>query len=336
MEQAPEPVWPPAPPAPQPWSAPPAPQPWSAPPGPGSYPAPPDAAPGRQPGAAGHRPSPADGDGRIGIGLDARCYEHPDRLAGSVCRSCERPICADCMVQAPVGWQCRSCVRRNAKTSPVIRYRPGAGTATGLRAIPVTVALIVACTVVWLVEVQDPALMVELAVLPGIGGEWYRLLTAMFDHLSWPHIALNMLSLYFVGRALEPVLGWWRYLALYLVAGFGGNVAVYLFSTTGGAGASGAIFGIFGAYFVFARRARLDTSRIITILVLNLLYSFTISGISWQAHVGGLITGVVIAAGYGWVQGRRYRAVADLAVAASVCVVLVAALILPLGLPRVG
>ncbi|HET9058554.1 MAG TPA: rhomboid family intramembrane serine protease [Acidimicrobiales bacterium] len=292
-----------------------------------------------QPGMPGH--GPASGGEQIGIGLDARCYQHPERLAGSVCRSCNRPICADCMVQAPVGWQCRPCVRRNAKTSPVIRYRPGASNATGLRSIPVTLGLIVACTIVWLVELAQPPLEINWSVV-GIaiqqGGEWYRLFTAMFIHYSWPHIALNMLSLYFVGRALEPVLGWWRYLALYLVAGFGGDLAAYLFTSplVPVGGASGAIFGIFGAYFVFARRARVDTSRIVTILVINLVYSFSISGISWQGHVGGLITGVAIAAGYGRVKDRRYRVVADLGAAASAFVVLAVISVLPLGLPRVG
>lgn len=239
------------------------------------------------------------------------------------------------MVQAPVGWQCRSCVKRNARTSPVIRYRPGAAGATGLRAVPVTGVLILACVLVWLVELRDPALELQWAVVPNIGNEWYRLFTAMFIHLSWPHIALNMLSLYFVGRALEPVLGWWRYLVVYLVAGFGGNVSAYLFSglDTFSAGASGAIFGIFGAYFVLARRARVNTSGIVTILVLNLVYSFSISGISWQAHVGGLITGIVIAAGYGWVKDRRRRALGDIAVAGTVFALLVVLLALPLGLP---
>jgi membrane associated rhomboid family serine protease len=234
----------------------------------------------------------------VGLGPNTRCYEHPDRLAGAVCRSCERPICADCMVQAPVGWHCRSCVRRNAKTSPVVRYRPG-NNLPGFWQTPVTLSLIAINIIVYFVTASSPHVQFdgeEIGVLV-YQGDWYRLLTSMFVHYSVEHIGLNMISLLIVGRWVEPVVGPWRYLGTYLVSGFGGSVAVYLFTNplTPSAGASGAIFGLFGAYFVLARRASADTSGIVVLIGVNLAYSFAVAGVSWQAHIGGLVTGMAVA-----------------------------------------
>jgi membrane associated rhomboid family serine protease len=104
-----------------------------------------------------------------------------------------------------------------------------------------------------------------------------------------------MWALWVLGRTLEAVLGPIRFLVLYLVAGLGGSVAVYLFSPfPGGAGASGAIFGLFSALFIILKRLRRDTSSIIPLLVINLAISF-IPGISLAAHLGGLVTGAMVA-----------------------------------------
>jgi membrane associated rhomboid family serine protease len=126
-------------------------------------------------------------------------------------------------------------------------------------------------------------------------GEYYRLVSSMFLHLGPLHLLMNMWALWVLGRTLEAVLGPIRFLVLYLVAGLGGSVAVYLFSPfPGGAGASGAIFGLFSALFIILKRLRRDTSSIIPLLVINLAISF-IPGISLAAHLGGLVTGAMVA-----------------------------------------
>jgi membrane associated rhomboid family serine protease len=131
-------------------------------------------------------------------------------------------------------------------------------------------------------------------------GSFYRLFTAMFVHYGIFHLLMNMYALWFLGRQLESVLGPVRFLALYLLAGFGGNVAAYLVSDVRGdvgatAGASTAVFGLFAAFFVILRRLGRDTSQVVTLLVVNLVITFVLPGISWAGHLGGLITGGVVA-----------------------------------------
>jgi membrane associated rhomboid family serine protease len=128
-------------------------------------------------------------------------------------------------------------------------------------------------------------------------GQWYRLVTAMFLHYGVVHLLLNMWALWVLGRNLEAVLGPLRFLALYLIAGLGGNVAVYLFSAPNApaVGASTAIFGLFAAIFVILRRLGRDTSAIVPILVINLIFTFTVPGISVAGHLGGLVVGALMA-----------------------------------------
>jgi membrane associated rhomboid family serine protease len=321
---------------PQPGWGPPQPV-WGPPPGWGQ---PPPAPP--VPGTPGRPHGGPPDDDRIGLGPNTRCEYHPDRLASSVCRSCNRPICSDCMVQAPVGWHCRQCVKREAKKSPVVRYRPGTPGAVSLSRVPVTMGLIIVCVALYVASSADPNLLNDYAEW-GIGietGQWYRLFTSIFFHLDFLHIALNMISLLVIGRLVEPLLGKWRYLALFLVTGFGGAVASYLLTNplTPSVGASGAIFGLFGAYFVIARRAAADTSGILVLIVINLVYSFAVPGISWQDHLGGLATGLVVAAGFGLARGRRRQLeiLADVVVLTAVCVALVLLMLLPAGVANLG
>ena len=146
--------------------------------------------------------------------------------------------------------------------------------------------------------------------LVGAGQVW-RLFTAGFLHFNVPHIALNMLSLYLLGMPMERILGRARFLVVYLLSLLGGSVAVLLFSgsVTPTAGASGAIFGLLGGLFVVFRRMRLDPRQIVIVLVLNLVLTFTFSGISWQAHVGGLVVGVAAAAVMVYPPQQRRRQV---------------------------
>lgn len=131
--------------------------------------------------------------------------------------------------------------------------------------------------------------------------EYYRLITSAFLHLSPVHIFANMLSLVIIGPPLERLLGRWRFTALYLLAGFGGGVAIYLFgdvlSPVGGA--SGAIFGLFGACLILVRRLGLDLTWLAGTIVINFVFTFSVSGISKLAHVGGFAVGVLAALAIG-------------------------------------
>ena len=130
-------------------------------------------------------------------------------------------------------------------------------------------------------------------------GQWYRLVTAMFLHYGVLHLLLNMWALWVLGRSLEANLGRVRFAALYLIAGLGGNVAAYLFSSPRAAtvGASTAVFGLFAALIIIERKLGRDISRIIPILVINLVFTLAVPGISIPGHLGGLVVGALMALG---------------------------------------
>ncbi|MGW0942681.1 rhomboid family intramembrane serine protease [Streptomyces sp. NPDC002623] len=253
------------------------------------------------------------------------CYRHPDRETGIRCTRCERPICPECMVSASVGFQCPNCVREGSGTG----HAPGASqprTIAGgaVAADPHLVTKILLGINVAMFVLQqalgdsftDRFDLIGRAIMPALGygelqgvaeGQWYRLLTSMFLHGSVIHILSNMLSLWWIGGPLEAALGRVRYLALYLVSGLAGSALTYLIAAPNEAslGASGAIFGLFGALAVLVRRQRLDMRPVIALLVINLVITFGWAGIAWQAHIGGLVAGVVI--GFGMLHAPRDR-----------------------------
>jgi len=155
----------------------------------------------------------------------------------------------------------------------------------------------------------------------------------MFLHGGLLHIAFNMYALYIGGSFLENLAGKGKYLAIYLVAGVAGNVAVYLlaspFSVT--IGASTAIFGVFGALFMYSIHNRGSAAgralqSMGTVILINLVITFVIPGISWQGHVGGLIGGVLAVEALTWFGKRDLHApwaARDAALLAAVCAVLV-------------
>ena len=243
---------------------------------------------------------------------DNFCYRHPDRQSFVLCQRCMRTICPECQTQAAVGVICPECLGQQAKTqTPAQRKaerrwaRPRAVTASDSRPL-VTYGIIAVTTLAWLVglipgvgdTVQNALLFWGPALYPELTGtfEPWRLLTASLVHSGFWHIGLNMLALWMMGRSLEPVLGRWRFLALYLLSALGGAVAVALLSfTTPVVGASGAIFGLFGALIVIGRHIGANIGGIAIILAINLAIGF-IPGfnISWQAHVGGLAVGALV------------------------------------------
>jgi membrane associated rhomboid family serine protease len=143
---------------------------------------------------------------------------------------------------------------------------------------------------------------------PGVAdGAWWQVVTSLFSHVEVWHIGFNMLALYFLGPILENVLGRARFLAVYLVSGIAGSAAVMLLSSPHGQtlGASGAIFGLMGALAVVALKVRGQLQTILMWIGLNLVFTFTMGGISWQGHVGGLVGGALI--GTAMVYAPRQR-----------------------------
>jgi membrane associated rhomboid family serine protease len=138
-------------------------------------------------------------------------------------------------------------------------------------------------------------------------GEWYRLVTAMFVHYGLLHLLLNMYALWILGRNLESALGPARFLALYLISGIGGNVAAYVFApNTLSAGASTAVFGLFAGIFVLLRRLGRSTSALVPVIVVNVVFTLAVPGISIAGHFGGLVTGAAVAAVLAYApQARR-------------------------------
>lgn len=249
------------------------------------------------------------------------CYRHPDRETGVRCTRCERPICPDCMVSASVGFQCPDCIRGGSGTGhapAATQPRTIAGGTVAADPRLMTKVLIGLNVALFVVQqaagdaFTDRFTLFGRAFLSGeiqgvAEGQWYRMLTSMFLHASPVHIIFNMLSLWWLGGPLEAALGRARYLTLYFVSGLAGSALCYLLAAPNqpSLGASGAIFGLFGATAVLMRRLNYDMRPIIALLVINLIFTFGWSGIAWQAHVGGLVAGVVV--GYAMVHAPRER-----------------------------
>ena len=224
------------------------------------------------------------------------CYRHADHLTGAHCTRCGRPICGDCMIPAPVGHHCPTCVRESPQApavAPARREGP-------LSLTPVVAVLIAANVAVFLLTRAHPTWQIDYAQIPSevARGQLYRLFTAAFLHESVTHLLFNMVSLLAVGPPVERAMGRGRFLVLYLLAAVGGSVCAYVFGPplVIGVGASGAIFGIFGAWFSLARAWRADTAVIVLLIGILLAYSFYDPRIDWRAHVGGLVTGVAVGA----------------------------------------
>jgi membrane associated rhomboid family serine protease len=255
-------------------------------------------------------------------GESARCYRHPNREALIRCTRCDRPICPECMRPASVGFHCPDDVGLARKTVRTPR------TAVGARMLDsppfVTIGLVAANIVVYLVTgaqavggLRQPGdgsskLFKQWDLLPLAvhqNDQYYRLITSAFLHISFLHIASNMLALAIIGPPLERLIGRWRFGAVYLLGALGGSAAVYAWGQvyTPEAGASGAIFGLFAASLVLVRKLGLDPQWLIGIIVLNFVLTFSIHNISKLAHIGGFVTGGVAALAIAGLPQARQR-----------------------------
>ena len=270
------------------------------------------------------------------------CYRHPGRPTYVSCVRCGRPACPDCLRPAAVGHQCVDCIRSGNSTVRRASGRFGGAITANAK---VTWTLLGLNVVLYLIELAHAQLGYDWAmiglgrdprgVIVGVGlGQWYRLITSAFlppagvGYLGFLDIAFNMWALFVVGPAVERVLGHGRFLAVYLISGVGGSILIYwLVPLEWAAGASGAIFGLFGAWFVLAKRLQADARPVILLIVINLALSFSIPQIAWQAHVGGLIAGGLLTAAYAYAPRRNRTAIQVGATVAMVALFVVAVVV---------
>ena len=270
---------------------------------------------------------------------DNFCYRHPDRVSFVLCQRCLRTICPECQTQGAVGVICPECMRDQQKAvtetqrkaerrwsrSQPMALSPGRPYAT--------YGIVLVTAIVYVLQLLIPFVETWLAfnslfVMPGGQAplQPWRLITVLFVHGSFLHVGLNMLALWMIGRILEPMLGHWRFVVLYFLAGLGGSVAVALLAPgVWVVGASGAIFGLFGALLVIGRHIGADIRRIAIVIGINFAWPFIYAlvssigrgsfsdalaaiSISWQAHLGGLLVGGLVGLIFARTRRREQRA----------------------------
>ncbi len=234
------------------------------------------------------------------------CPRHPDRPAYVRCQRCGRPACPDCQRAAAVGFQCVDCVNETKRTTPTVRTVYGGAVTVGKPVV--TYVIIALCALVYALQwiVPNDGIYQQLAYAPALTDvEPWRLLTSAFLHSQGflLHIVLNMYTLWIFGQILEPLLGHARFLAIYLLSAVGGSVGFLLLTPVypvngpvGLVGASGAIFGLFGALLVVQRQRGGEVRQLLVLIAINGVIGFMVPQIAWQAHLGGLVTGALSAA----------------------------------------
>lgn len=281
---------------------------------------------------------------------DNFCYRHPDRQSFVICQRCLRTICPECQTQGPVGVICPACMAEQRKgQTPAQRRaerrwsRPQPVVVRDTRPLA-TYAIIGITAIVYFVTiipgfgemVQSFLLFFAPTLYPAFTGVFqpWRILSVALVHSSIWHVGLNMLALWLIGRSLEPLLGRWRFVTLYLLSTLGGSVAVTLLSfTTPVVGASGAIFGLFGALLVIGRHIGANIAGIAVVLGINLAIGFVPGfNVSWQAHVGGLVVGLVVGFIFTRTREARQRRL-QIWLLVAVAVVLLALFALPVLFP---
>lgn len=239
------------------------------------------------------------------------CARHPQIVTGRHCTRCGRAACNDCLTQVDVGSHCAECVRRaRPATSERIRFWNAA------QPVLVTRALIAInfLAYIWILTGSQMGSLSSRELDMGLSqvfidnGEWYRVISSGFLHFGLIHVGMNMFLLWQLGQLLEPAMGRSRFLLLYFSAMMGGAAGALLMNPnalTGGA--SGAVFGLMAAAAIGLHQRGVNPMRtgIGTTLILNLLITFTIPGISIGGHVGGAVVGAVV--GYAILEPRWAR-----------------------------
>jgi len=201
------------------------------------------------------------------------------------------------MRSASIGYQCPSCA---SDSTPVIKGINRNRFIPSQTNTQVTKFLSISLLVVYVFQfLLGDVLIANFALFaPSVtNGQWWLLITAGFLHGSIIHLLFNVYILWVLGSQLENIVGKANFIIIYFGSLLGGSLASYLFSPFGSysIGASGAIFGLMGAMLVVGRKHNLDISQITTLVVINVVIGFVLSGIDWRAHLGGLAAGALIA-----------------------------------------
>jgi membrane associated rhomboid family serine protease len=229
------------------------------------------------------------------------------------------------MRDASVGHQCAECISAGAKA--VRQPKARSGGPWGSKMPVLTYVLIAINVVAFVIQMASPRLEAAFVMWsPAVAnGELYRMLTSAFLHSGITHILFNMFALFVVGPPLEIWLGRLRFIALYLLSALGGSVLIYLFSPLNvpTLGASGAVFGLFAATFVVGKKVNVDIRWVVIMIVINLVITFTVPSISWQGHLGGLVTGGLVAFAYAYAP-RENRTLVQAGATVGILVLFVA------------
>jgi membrane associated rhomboid family serine protease len=256
------------------------------------------------------------------------CYRHPNRETFLSCSECGRPICPECTYDAPVGQKCPECIRAAGKQKIVQGRVLLAG--PSFQTSPVVFGIIAINVLIFLIGFSSPATQnnlvhdfgaLRLASDHGVpigiaAGQWWRAITAAFLHDGFLHILFNMYFLYIFGPRLEQQVKSEAFAGIYLASAAGGSLASFLFGPPNvlSIGASGALFGIFGAWLYAAYRQRGSAAgkamfnQLGVILLINMALPLFLPRIDWHAHVGGLVTGVLVAFLWERIAGGRRNA----------------------------
>ncbi|QLY31074.1 rhomboid family intramembrane serine protease [Nocardia huaxiensis] len=279
------------------------------------------------------------------------CFRHPDRVTGLGCTRCGRPACPECLTPAAVGQQCVECVRQGRNETRQVRNVGGAVASNhpqpyvtyGLIALNLIVFAITAVQARTAMDMnsRNSELFYDWVLVPvAVGeGEWWRVLGSGFLHYGLIHVAVNMFALYVLGPYAEIALGRGRFVAVYFASLLGGSAAITALSEplSASAGASGAIFGLFGAVAVIMLRTKQNMTQILVLLVINLIITFSVPNISIWAHLGGLLAGTVATAGIlylpRWLHAGTPKAAALIGWGAVAAVVVIALAVTVFGAP---
>jgi len=234
--------------------------------------------------------------------LSTYCYRHPDRETGVSCQRCDRFICVDCATPGAIGFLCPEDAKDRVKIQKATFQK------SIVSAAPITFTIIAINVLVFVAQLLIPEVNYFIGYSNQPGSPYNSLpqiLISSFAHstTSYTHILFNMYSVFVLGTLLEPMIGKVRFIALYALSIFGGGLGYLILSTPGFViGASGAVFGLMGAYLVFLVVMKLNAGQMYIIIALNLVLGF-LPGIAWEAHVGGLVVGAAV--GYVLVATRN-------------------------------
>ncbi len=267
-----------------------------------------------------------------GAATEPVCYRHPDRVTYLSCSECGKPICPDCSHDSVVGQKCAECAR------PIGRARVVTARQMQNRRTPVVTSIIVASIIVFFAQRSQPGFDFDWGLFNPLvrSGEWWRAITSAFLHVSFLHIGFNMYALYIFGPPLERRVGAGAFSGLYLASAIAGSAAFLFFGDDRALamGASGAVFGLFGAVLMATWPVRhspgggAQFQQLLVLLGINLALPLFVPNVAWQAHLGGMVAGILIVSIWQRIPQSTQKRVQQTVAAYAVAVVAFAVLLL--------